>query len=387
MSHSPRVRIGTRLRRWLAIAGCGGALIAGPALSAAEPSPPPPAAATSPAPETPSSPAARRPLFDDKILCRGGEIEIRQSDLDAAWDQFRASAQARGDVVPESRRPDLTAMLLDRLVVTQLLMARATAEDKARARQRADRLVTEIRTQAGSEAAFKRQLAAVGFSPADLENQILERATCEEVVERELRPLVNVTDDQVRAFYRDNADRLRRPEMTRVRHLMLFTTDPATGAALDDAQKARKRQQIDQLLERVRRGEDFAALAVEFSEAPGAKEQKADYMFARGDSAPELEKAAAGLRTNQVSDVIVSQYGYHLIQLLQHIPAEQLELPRIEPEIREKLTNETIQAKLLPAFLDRVKTQAKLEYVNGAQPPVTPSAAPPAPAANPAPSR
>jgi parvulin-like peptidyl-prolyl isomerase len=254
-------------------------------------------------------------------------------------------------------------------VLTQLLIGRATAEDKAKAKTLADKFAADTLQQAGSPEAFERQLTAMGFSQAEFEAQLLERAICEEIVERDLKRNVKISEEQVKKYYDENTAKLQRPEMVRASHILLATRDPVTSEEVTDAKKKEKRELIDKLLERARKGEDFAALAKEYSEDPGSREKGGEYTFARGQMVPEFEKAAFALQTNQVSDVVTTQFGYHIIKLSQRIPAEQIDLAKVGKEIQEMLARQEVQEKLLPEFLKKIKQEAKLQYLNGAQPP------------------
>jgi peptidyl-prolyl cis-trans isomerase C len=318
---------------------------------------PPPAAATGAS------------VLPDEVLCRGEGVAVQRSQVDRALMQYRANAMARGQTIPESRIADLEALLLDRLVVTRLLMNRATEQDRAKARGLADEFIAETVEQSGGEAAFERQLLAMSFTRDEFERQILERALCEEVVERELRDQVQITRDQVRRYYDENAEQMQRPEMVRASHILLATQDPLTGRELSDDEQQAKRREATALLERARKGEDFAALARQYSDDPGSKDQGGEYVFARGQMVPEFEVAAFSLKPDQVSDLVKTQFGYHIIKLQQRIPAEQIEFARVEEDIRESLERREIQEKLLPPFLKRLRDQAKLEYLNGGRPP------------------
>jgi parvulin-like peptidyl-prolyl isomerase len=305
----------------------------------------------------------------DEVLCRGKGVEIRRKQVDRALMQFKANAMARGQTVPESRLSDVEVMLLDRMVITRLLAGRATAEDKEKARVLADKFISETKQEAGSDGAFERQLLAMSFTEEEFETQILERAICEEVVERELRGKAQVTDEQVRAYYDENAERLHRPEMVRASHILKGTRDPVTGEELGAEQRQAKRREIEKLLERARQGESFGELAEAHSEDPGSREKGGEYTFSRGQMVPEFEAAAFSLEVDKVSDVVTTQFGYHIIKLLQRIPSEKIEFEKVAEDIRESLERREVQEKLLPAFLARLKEEAKLEYFSGAQPP------------------
>jgi peptidyl-prolyl cis-trans isomerase C len=307
----------------------------------------------------------------DAVLCRGKGVEIKRRDVDRAITQFKANALARQQPVPDDRMTEVETMLLDRLVVTELLLQRATDADRDKGKELAEKFMNETREQAGSEPAFQRQLIAMSFTEQELNNQILERAVCEEVVEREVRAQAKVTDEQVRQYFEEHAERLKRPEMVRAAHILLATIDPITNQKIPDDQIAEKRKLIDSLHERAVRGEDFTQLVKSYSEDPGASDNNGIYTFPRGQMVPEFEAAAFSMQTNQISDVVTTRFGYHVIKLLQKIPAEPIEYDRVKDDIRASLERQEVQEKLLQPFLEKLKADAGLEYLNGAQPPPT----------------
>jgi peptidyl-prolyl cis-trans isomerase C len=316
-----------------------------------------------------ASPAAKTPaLFPDEVVCQGKGVQIRRSDVDLAFLQFQANENARGRSIPEARRDELEARLLDRLLITQLLLDQATDADKTQAKALADKFVTETRTQAGSPEAFQRQLTAMGFTEEQFLRQIMERAICEEVVDRALKSQVTITDAQVKRYYDENADKLQRPEMVKVKHVFLSTRDPNTMQELSDQTRKAKREQIDKVLARARQGENFDTLVAEFSEDPRAKEKGGEYIFARGQMPLPFETAAFSLQTGQVSDVVTTTFGYHIIRLNQRIPAEPIELAKIQADVRDKLARVEVQEKLLPDYLKKLKAEASLQFLHGAQP-------------------
>jgi peptidyl-prolyl cis-trans isomerase C len=265
--------------------------------------------------------------------------------------------------------PEIETMLLDRLVVTELLLQRATPADREKGNELAAKFLAETRQQAGSEAAFERQLMAMSFTEEELETQILERAICEEVVEREVRSQAKVTDEDVRKYFDENAERLKRPEMVRASHILLATVDPLTNEQLPTDKIAEKRKLINELHQRAVAGEDFAELIKTYSEDPGARDKNGTYTFTRNEMVPEFEAAAFSMETNQISDIVTTRFGFHIIKLLQKIPPEPIEFEKVQADIRTSLERQQVQDKLLPPFLEKLKMEASLQYLNGAQPP------------------
>jgi hypothetical protein len=133
--------------------------------------------------ETPKATASKpaidaKQIFPYETLCKGKGIEIKRSQVDEAFIQFKANLTARGQVLSESKRDLAESQLLDRLVITKLLVVRANEEDKKKARTAADKFVASTKQQAGSEESFQRQLSAMNFTAEQFDTQVVERAIC-----------------------------------------------------------------------------------------------------------------------------------------------------------------------------------------------------------------
>src|SRR6266571_9277842 len=307
-------------------------------------------------------------IFPDDTLCKGKGVEIKRSQVDETFIQFKANLTARGQVLPEGKRDLVESQLLDRVVINKLLVNRATDEDKKKARTAADKFVAGTKQQAGSDESFQRQLGAMNFTSDQFDAQVLERAICEEVVDRELRSQVNITDEQLKKYYDENGEQFERPETVRAAHILLSTRDASTGQEMSEETKKEKRQQIEKILERAKKGEEFAALAREYSDDPGSKNAGGEYTFARGQFRnPEFESAAFALKTNEISGVVTTAFGYHIIKLYERMPAQKLELAKVQDDLKDGLSRREVQEKLLPDYLKSLKKEANLQYLNGAK--------------------
>jgi parvulin-like peptidyl-prolyl isomerase len=188
-----------------------------------------------------------------------------------------------------------------------------------------------------------------------------DSATAENVLKRELK--VNITDADAQKYYDENPARFEQPEMVRASHILLMTTDPKTNAELTDSQKAAKRKELEGILKRARAGEDFAALAKEYSEDPGSKDKGGEYKFPKGQMMPEFEAAAFSLNTNQISDIVTTKYGYHIIKLSEKIPAQKVAFAKALSDIKDGLTQQALQ-KQFPDYLQKLKKEAGVEILD-----------------------
>jgi parvulin-like peptidyl-prolyl isomerase len=333
----------------------------------------PPAAASAPAPDataTNSKPSdVVSALFGDPVIAQGKDVVVKQSQLDDVVTGIKSEAAAHGQSIPPEQMPMVEASCLMQLIQTDLLLQEATDADKAQGKQKTDARLAQVIQKVGSQAEFDEQLKAIGMTEDQFRAKVTQNATAMITLQRELG--VNATDADAMAFYSNNPAKFEVPEQVHVRHILLMTIDPGTQQPLPEAQQQAKRKQIDEILKRARAGEDFAALVKQYSDDPGSKNNGGEYTFSRGQMVPEFEAAAFSLTNNQISDVVTSQFGYHIIQLLGHIPARKLaptdELPSSDVTVLQNIKdylNDQQTKTLAPAYLDKLTKAANVQILD-----------------------
>jgi len=311
-------------------------------------------------PSTSSAVAVMTELFGDEVIARGKSFEIKRSQLDAALLSFKALVAARGQTLPPAADLQVQRELLQQLIRVKMLVGRATPEDKAEGKRVGELRYQQVLERAGSVENVVRQLKSVGISPDQLKERLIEEATAEAVIRREVH--VNVTDEDVRKFYDENPAQFEQPERVRVSHLLLRTVDANTREPLTEEIRQAKRKQIEELLQRARAGEDFAALVKQYSEDPGSKDRGGEYVFPRGQMVPEFEVAAWSLQPGQISDVVTTQFGYHIIKMLERLPARRVPFEEVKEQIRDYLTTQAIQ-KVLPDYVRKIRAEENVEVL------------------------
>ena len=311
---------------------------------------------------------AMKALFGDPDIVKGTGFTIKRSELDQVVSGAKANAAAQGQELP----PGFDASVLDQLISTQVLLQKATDADRVAGQADADKEYAILVKRAGSPEAFQRQLQAVGISVDQLRAKAAQEATAIAALKRILN--VNVTGDEVQAYYTNHPSDFEVPEMIHVRHILLMTVDPSSRppTPLSTNAVVLKRKQIDDLLKRARAGEDFATLAKTYSEDPGSKEDGGELPeFSRGQMVPEFEAAAFALTNNQISDVITTVYGYHIIKLLDKKPSHTLQLAEKSPangmtiaeELKEALISQKVK-KLAPGYVKQLRAESKVEILD-----------------------
>jgi parvulin-like peptidyl-prolyl isomerase len=310
--------------------------------------------------------AAMKALFGDPVIVKGKGFEIKQSDLDLILSGAKANAAAQGQTLP----PAFTVAILNQLITIQSLLQKATPADRAAGKAEAELQYSNLVKSAGSAEAFERRLKLAGMSLDDLRAKAAQEATAKVVLKRELK--VSATDDEVNAFYAKHSAEFELPEMVHARHILLMTIDPTTRAPLGTNVVAQKKKQIEDLLKQAREGADFAALAAKYSEDPGSKDNGGELPeFGRGQMVPEFETAAFALTNNQVSDVVTTMYGFHIIKSLGKTPAKKYALtdtlPQVNKTVAEICKNEVEADKikeLAPAYLKKLRAELGVEITD-----------------------
>jgi peptidyl-prolyl cis-trans isomerase C len=314
----------------------------------------PAAATTKPADKTTE-------LFPDTVVAKGKSFEIKRSQLDSEVTRLKAQLAARGQNVPPERTSLIEQQILDQLIQLELLKAKATPEDQASGKKLAEKQLNDAKTQFGSEDALNLRLKAQGLTRDELLGKWTEGETVKLVLLRELK--ISISDADIKKFYDDNPSQFEEPEMARVSHILLSTRESETGKELSDEKKAAKRKLAEELVKRARANEDFAKLVKEYSEDPGSKDTGGEYKFPRGQMVKEFETAAFALKTNQVSDVVTTQFGYHVIKLSELYPAKKHELAEASPRIKEYLSQMEVQKQAGP-LIEKFKKDANVEILD-----------------------
>ncbi|MBI4657308.1 MAG: peptidylprolyl isomerase [Verrucomicrobia bacterium] len=310
------------------------------------------------------TPVSAANLFEDKILAKGKGVEVKQSQLDEMYVAFKANRAAAGQPVPDAYRRKIEADILEKLIATQLFLSLATEADRTKAKTIADEFIAEQMKLAPSEESFQRQIIASGMTLDHFRAQILEQAVVKSVIDREIRIKKIVTEAQAREFYDKNPSLFQEPELARVSHVLFSTQDSKTGQELSPDLRLEKRRLAEKILERAKKGEDFAALVKEFSDDAPSKDKGGEYTVARSreDRTPEFTAAAFSLAPNQVSDLVTTRYGYHIIKAIERIPVRTTEFARVEARIKDRLLQEEVE-KELPAYIEKLKKAAGVEIL------------------------
>jgi peptidyl-prolyl cis-trans isomerase C len=317
----------------------------------ATPAPAQATAAEPGAPVTPPAPARPVPETIPTVIARVNGQDVAKADFDRLLKQTEMQA---GQPVPKERRDEIYRAIVDQLVTYTALVqetrARGVEVSDGEAKEVSDARIAELRKQIPDEAAFTKALAERNMTLDRLRADIRKDLAINKMMEAELAGAPAVTDADVREFYDKNPD-----EFTGVRasHILIKPD------GFDEASKKKARAAIDDVLKQAKAGSDFAELAKKHS-SDGSAQQGGDLgFFTKGRMVPEFSKAAFALPAGQISDVVETQFGYHIIKVTERkdVPFEEAS-PKIRGFLTEKSRDEQRQA-----FVAAVKNKSKIEVL------------------------
>lgn len=155
---------------------------------------------------------------------------------------------------------------------------------------------------------------------------------------------VEVTPEDLSSYYRDHRDQYRVPEQVKVSHILIKTPLPGPDGKVDEKGVAEAQRRAEDLLKQVKGGGNFEELAKKYSEDPGSAKQGGSLgWIGRGQTVPEFEKTAFSLPKGQISDLVKSSYGFHIIRVDEKQEAHVKPLDEVKAQIEPILKNQKAQ--------------------------------------------
>jgi foldase protein PrsA len=272
---------------------------------------------------------------NERAAARVGDITITESQLEEVIDKYVPPGSFHGTMDP-SKRYEYRKDALNELIEIELLYKEAWRTGIRPSEEYVKQAVDENIRRFGSEKAFKESLKKNGLS-LDGFRKKLRKYQVVDIFWAALLKESAYTDKELNEYYETNKSRFTRPEALRLYHILIKVESSAP-----DEEWQKKREYAEQLLKKIRSGESFEDTAYQYSEDP-YKFKGGDLGFIhRGQLNPtELEEAAFSLKKDEVSGVIRTIYGFHILKAGERKPEETLSFE----ETKEKLGKELQKKK------------------------------------------
>ncbi len=292
----------------------------------------------------------------DRIIAHVNDDIITLSELNERTEAFVASRKQN----PFLREQDQSLAAIRREILDNLINDRLTAQEISRLNisvrdsEIDEVLANLLRENNLTQEAMEAQLRKEGKTTEDLRQKIRRTLEQNQLINRAVRSKTVVTDELVESYYQSHLEEFQAKERWRLQDI--FLPFPAGGSVED---KARLQDLAGQIFNRLQQGADFAQVAQRYSRGPGAEQGGDLGFFNKGELDPILEKAVTKLKKNEITPVIETEMGLHIIRVteVESTPPKPLE------EVRESIYGHLYQRELDYKYREWISSLRERSYV------------------------
>jgi peptidyl-prolyl cis-trans isomerase C len=288
-----------------------------------------------------------------EVVARVNGETITRADFEQALQSIEGRA---GGPVPAEQRDTIYRGVLDRLIGFKLLTQEAAARKVTVTDTDVNAQVAQIRGQFPSEEVFKQMLDGRKMTLEQIRSDARSDMIVAKLLQQEVEAKAAVKPEQIDDFYAKNPDQFMEGERVRASHILISA--PRDG---DAAAKAQARGRAEAVLNDVKAGKDFAALAKEHSQDPGSAVQGGDLgYFTAGQMVGPFNDAAFSLKPGTTSELVETEFGFHIIRVVDKQAGRTVPLEEVRTQVEQFLQNQNRQQHT-EAFVDSLKAKGKIE--------------------------
>ena len=291
-----------------------------------------------------------------KAVVNGREIsgEAVSFELDRLVRFYMSHGMSMEEV--KQNLPKLEEKALEQAIGAKLLLDRSQELDVPVTAAEIDAEVAKVVTQVGGEDNFKKALAAQNLTEASFRKELEKGAKVNKLVEQACSSVADPTDEEVAAFYEAHKAEYVEPEQVLCQHILVKVAENDLAEVKD-----RALEKIKAIRERIAAGGDFAEEAKRHSDCPSGQQGGSLGWFGHGMMVPEFDKAAFEMKKGEVSGVVTTQFGYHLIYKADQKGGGQQTLVDVHDQIKDLMRHEA-RGRAMDAFVAELREKATIEY-------------------------
>jgi len=302
--------------------------------------------------------ATEREVAKDKVAIVNGSV-ITQASFDRELGRAK-QMYGRGKEVDDSQLSKIKEMALEQLIERELLYQES--RDKAIEVDEAavDSKIDALKKRFPGEDQFKNGLEKMNLSVPILKSQFRQGLAIQKLIETQVAQKVKVSEQEIKDYYDNNPQLFKQPESVQAKHILIKVDHKA-----DKAKKAKAEKKIKKAQQRLKAGEKFSKLAEELSQRASSKKGGDLGYFSHGQMVKSFEKVAFSLKPGEVSDIVETRFGYHLIKLVDKKEASTVPYKEAKDRLTQQLKQQKTH-KQVTQYVARLKENAKIERFLGA---------------------
>jgi peptidyl-prolyl cis-trans isomerase C len=295
---------------------------------------------------------------DSTIVALVNGDPIHYSDVDKAIKQFLNQLGKDTDQFKKQQADTaLWQEALDWLVSVRLLSQEALKQNISVDKNEVDMAFNTIRRRFTSEQQFLDALAEAELSIDQFTNNLTKEIMVQKLLEQQIgSQMEDISDEDALKYYNEHGQEFVQNEQIRVHHILIKVSQTAAPEKVKNAENKAHR-----ILERIKKGEDFEKLARQYSEDPSALKSGDIGFFSRGDMIKNFEDAAFALKVGEVSDLVRTPLGFHIIRMDERKTSQKVPFKEVKIEIKLRLKQQRSNM-LFEQYVEELKSKANIRF-------------------------
>lgn len=288
---------------------------------------------------------------------QGAVARVNGTAVDAIELRRAKKVLLRGQTLPPEQEPILNKQALEQLVSAELLYQASAKMEYKGLDKEIDAKLAQGKAGFKDEAAFKNAIKDLEMDEKALREYTRRDLMISRFVETTFVSKTVVSDTETRDFYDKNQDKFKHEESVKASHILVGVD---ANASAEDKKKAL--ESAEKLHKELAGGADFAALAKGNSTCPSSQQGGDLGFFTKGKMVPAFEDAAYALKPGEISPVVETQFGYHIIKLTERKPGATDDYNDVKPRIEEYLKGQKIN-EAVQKYLAGARESSKIEIL------------------------
>ncbi len=317
--------------------------------------------------DKPAKPAAKEEKLPNVVA------RVNGVDIEAKLVQFQLNRLMRmtGRPIRGPQKQQVIKDIIDKEVVRELVYQEGKSQNLLIDDSQVDQQLELLRKPYPSEKEFGLALAERGITLDELKQSIKVDLVAKKLLDDKVKGKIQISDADVKDYYENNKTQFFRPEAFRARHIFISVFPPELLKEKEvfelqeqeEKLRAEAEKKVKDIHKQLKDGGDFAELAKKYSHdaATAGNGGDLDFMY-KGVFDPAFDEAVGKLKPGEMSDVVKTEFGYHIIKLMETKPGEQAPFSEMEPAIQRHLFMEKAQG-IVHDYLAGLKKKANIEIL------------------------
>ncbi len=291
-----------------------------------------------------------------EIIAEVDGVPIKKDSYVQALKSLEQGLKRSGGSVQQAQVDSMKNNILENIVSSEALLTKAKKLGMKPDMAKVDQNLKMFRDRFPNDAAFEKTLKARSLTKAQLRANIERHFLIKALIDKEVTNKITVDKKEIKKYYDLNQAQFDRKESVHAAHILAMF-DKSGGETKKDVAK----KKIDAIHKKLKEGADFGELAKAESDDKGTAIQNGDLgFFERGRMVPEFEKAAFAAKVGEVTGIVETQFGYHIIKVIGKKPSGKVSLKDASKEIEAQLKRKKVE-QAIDKYLDRLKKELNVK--------------------------